>query len=86
LFTHKTVFGTQNPAFWVGAVIASGSCPPSLQTIVSIEFLCHFVSAVRLRIFYFFEALENFLIQFFLGLRKKYSLKKNCLQRWLVRF
>jgi hypothetical protein len=23
LFNHKTVFGTRNPAFWVGSVIAS---------------------------------------------------------------
>jgi len=40
-FYHKTVFGTRNPAFWVGAVIASGICLPCLQTIVSIEFMCH---------------------------------------------
>ena len=40
LINHKTVFGTRNPAFWVGAVIASGFCRPSLQTIVNATFHC----------------------------------------------
>jgi len=38
---NENINEPQNPAFWVGAVIASGICPPSLQTIVIIEFLCH---------------------------------------------
>jgi hypothetical protein len=57
-FYHKTVFGERNPAFWVGAVIASGSCPPPLQTIVSIEFMYHCRVGCALR-FLFFKALER---------------------------
>jgi len=41
LIKHKCVCGALNRHFLVGAVIASGSCPPSLQTVVNIEFLCH---------------------------------------------
>jgi hypothetical protein len=58
LINHKCICGARNPAFWVGAVIASGSCPPSLQTIVSIEFLCHCRVGCALR-FLFFIALEK---------------------------
>jgi hypothetical protein len=56
LINHKTVFGTRTPAFWVGAVIASGSCPPSLQTIVSIEFLCHCRVGCALRFLFLLKA------------------------------
>jgi hypothetical protein len=39
-------------------VIGSGSCPPSLQTIFNIEFLCHCRVGCALR-FLFFKALEK---------------------------
>ena len=60
MLNHKTVLGTRNPAFWVGAVIASGICPPCLQTIVSIEFSCHCRFGCALRFLFFLEALEIF--------------------------
>ena len=41
LINHKCVCGALNRHFCQTRVIASGSCPPSLQTIVSIELSCH---------------------------------------------
>ncbi len=55
---HKTVKRRRNPAYCQCAVIVSGSCPLSLQTIVSIEFLCHCRVSCAL-CFLFFEALEK---------------------------
>jgi hypothetical protein len=58
LFTHKTVIEALNRHFCQTRVIASGYCPPSLQTIVIIEFLRHCLSGCALR-FLFFKALEK---------------------------
>ncbi len=65
MFNHKTVFRTRNPAFWVVAVIANGFCSPSLQTIVSIDFLCHSRVDCALR-FLFFLSVGNYLKTIFL--------------------
>jgi hypothetical protein len=60
LINHKCVCGVLNRQFLVGAVIASGSCPPSFKTIVSIEFMYHCRIGCALRFLFFFEALEIF--------------------------
>jgi hypothetical protein len=60
LINHKTIFGTLNPTFQVGGFIASGFCPPSLQTIFNIEFMYHFRVGCALRFLFFFETLEIF--------------------------
>ena len=58
LINHKCVCGALSRHFCQTRVIASGSCPPSLKTIVSIEFLCHCRAGCALR-FLFFKALEK---------------------------
>jgi hypothetical protein len=44
---------TTEPAFCQTPLIASGSCPPSLQTIVGIKFLCHCRGGCALRFLFF---------------------------------
>jgi len=61
MIDQKTVFGTRNSAVWAGAVVASGSCSKSLQTIVRFEFLRHYIVGCALRFFIFLEALKIFL-------------------------
>jgi hypothetical protein len=85
LFNHKTVFGTRNPAFWVGAVIASGSCPPPLQSIVSIEFLCHCRVGCALRFLFFLKGWKFFKNNFSFGLALQ-ALLKTLVVCWLVQF
>jgi hypothetical protein len=53
LINHKTVFGTRNPAFGVGAVIAGGFCQLTWQIIVNIEFLCDCRVGCALRFLFF---------------------------------
>jgi hypothetical protein len=67
LFTHKTVIEALNRHFCQTRVIASGYCPPSLQTIVSVEFPCHCRVGCALRFFIFFEAMEIFKNNFSFG-------------------
>jgi len=55
------------PPFWQYLLIASGSVHLSLQTIVSIEFLCHCGVGCALRFFYFQKGGKIFLIQFCQG-------------------
>ena len=86
MINHKTVFGTRSPAFWVGAVIASGSCPPSLQTIVNIEFLCHCRVGCALCFLFFFRSVGNFLKTIFLLGSALKALLNTLVVRWLLRF
>jgi hypothetical protein len=65
LFTHKTVIEALNRHLRQTRVIASGYCPPFLQTIVNIEFLYHCRVGCVLRFLFFFEALGIFLKQYF---------------------
>src|SRR5690554_6116298 len=60
LFTHKTVIKALNRHLLQTRVIASGYCPPSLQTIVSIEFLRHCRVGLCGCVFLFSEGEEIF--------------------------
>jgi hypothetical protein len=86
LINHKCVCGALNRHFCQTRVIASGFCPPSLQTIVSIEFLCHCRVGCALRFLFFFRSVGNFLktILSYIGFAS--SLTKLWSVRWLGGF
>jgi hypothetical protein len=67
LINHKCVCGALNRHFCQTRVIASGSCPQSLQTIVSIEFLCHCRVGLCGCVFFIFRREGNFFNSIFSG-------------------
>jgi len=60
LIYHKCVCGALNRHFCQTRVIASGSCCLSLQTIVSIYFLCHCRVGCMLRFLFYLKRWKYF--------------------------
>jgi hypothetical protein len=85
LINHKIVFGTRNPAFWVGAVIASGICPPCLQTIFVVELSFHCRVGCALRFLFFLKLWKFFKNDFSFGSALQ-ALLKTLFVCWLARF
>ena len=83
--TTKLTYEALNRQFLVGAVIASGSCTPSLQTIVNIEFLCHCRVGCALRFLFFLKRWNFFKNNFSFGSALQ-ALLKTLVVCWLVRF
>jgi hypothetical protein len=85
LINHKCVCGALNRHFCQTRVIASGFCPPSLQTIVNIELSCHCRVGCALRFLFFLKGWKFFKNNFSFGSALQ-ALLKTLVLGWLVRF